>query len=160
MDNHSDDEPSLAFQLTKPGTGAYGPTDRTVEQRLEVFVIFTSIPGTEAAMLMAGGLAKGLNAHLRLVMPYAVPYALPLTKPPVPVAFLEAQLRALASQFPTETAADIYLCRDQRRTLRLVLKPHSLVVVGGRRCWWPTPEQRLTRALTRDEHHVVFAELR
>jgi hypothetical protein len=59
-----------------------------------------------------------------------------------------------------EIAAHIFLCRDKRRTLRLVLRPHSLVVVGGRKRWFLTPEQRLAQALKRDGHHVIFAELR
>jgi len=44
--------------------------------------------------------------------------------------------------------------------LRLVLKPHSLIIVGGRKRWWPTSEQRLAQALKKDGHHVIFAELR
>jgi hypothetical protein len=50
------------------------------------------------------------------------------------------------------------LCRDRVETLRKVLKPHSLVVIGGRRSWWPTPENRLARQLRRSGHEVVFAE--
>jgi hypothetical protein len=127
---------------------------------LEVFVVFTDTPGTLAALQTADRLAKRLEARLRLVMPYEVPYALPLTAPAVPVGFLEGQLRTLASEVPMEIAAQIYLCRDRRRTLRVVLKARSLVIVGGRKRWWPTPAQRLARVLNEDGHHVIFAELR
>jgi hypothetical protein len=109
---------------------------------------------------MARRFAKELNAHLRLLMPYEVPYALPLNEPPVPAEFLEAQLRTLASQASMRIDAHVYLCRDKHCALRLLLTPHSLVIVGGRKRWWPTPEQRLARTLTKGGHHVLFAELR
>jgi hypothetical protein len=36
------------------------------------------------------------------------------------------------------------------------LAPHSLVVVGGPRNWWPFSQRnRLLRSLTRAGHHVV-----
>ena len=127
---------------------------------LEVVVIFTNTAGTLAALQMADRLAKRLDARLRLLLPYEVPYTLPLTKPAVPVGFLEGQLHALACKTPMGISAHIFLCRDKRRTLRLILKPHSLVVLGGRKRWWPTEEQRLVSLLKKGGHHVVFAEMR
>ena len=129
-------------------------------QGLEVFVIFTDAPGTLAALQMADGLAQKLEAHIRLLMPYEVPYALPLTKPAVPVEFLEGQIRNLAGKTRLEVAAHIYLCRDKRRALELLLRPHSLIVVGGKKRWWPTSAQKLAQDLQKDGHHVIFAELR
>jgi hypothetical protein len=141
--------------------GAPGLAEGTdAPPRLDVFVIFTSPAGTLAALQMADRLAKRLDARLRLLLPYEVPYTLPLTRPAVPVGFLEGQLHALACRAPMEISAHIFLCRDKRRTLRLMLKPHSLVVIGGRKRWWPTKEQRLASLLKRNGHHVVFAELR
>jgi hypothetical protein len=150
----------LASPLSWHGNTGHDHADQHAEQRLEVFVIFTDTPGTLAALQMADRLAKRLEARLRLLMPYEVPYTLPLTEPTVAVEFLEGQLRTLACQIPMEITAHLYLCRDKRRTLRVVLKPRSLIVVGGRKRWWPTPAQRLARALSKDGHHVVFAELR
>ena len=157
METPSVAKPDLASPLSWHENTGHDYAD---EQRLEVFVVFTDTPGTLAALQTADRLAKRLEARLRLVMPYEVPYALPLTAPAVPVGFLEGQLRTLASEVPMEIAAQIYLCRDRRRTLRVVLKARSLVIVGGRKRWWPTPEQRLARALNKDGHHVIFAELR
>jgi len=129
-------------------------------RQLEVVVIFTNTAGTLAALQMVDRLAKRLDARLRLLLPYEVPYTLPLTKPAVPVGFLEGQLHALACKTPMEISAHIFLCRDKRRTLRLILKPHSQVVIGGRKRWWPTEEQRLVSLLKKGGHHVVFAEMR
>jgi hypothetical protein len=53
----------------------------------------------------------------------------------------------------------MYLCRDSSETLLAVLKPRSLVVIGGRRRWWPTREERLAKKLRGAGHEVIFAEL-
>ena len=134
--------------------------DKQDEQRLEVFVIFTDAPGTLAALQMADGLAQKLEAHIRLLMPYEVPYTLPLTEPAVPVEFLKGQICNLAGRIRLEVAAHIYLCRDKKRTLKLLLRPHSLIVMGGKKRWWPTSAQRLAQDLQKDGHHVIFAKLR
>ena len=144
----------------QPETPGTSEGTEALRQQLEVVVIFTNTAGTLAALHMADRLAKRLDARVRLLLPYEVPYTLPLTKPAVPVEFLEGQLQAVACKVPLEISTHVFLCRDKRRTLRLILKPHSLVVIGGRKRWWPTEEQRLVRLLKKDGHHVVFAEMR
>jgi hypothetical protein len=127
---------------------------------LEIFVIFTDAPGTAAAMRLADGLAQKLNGYIRLLLAQEVPYVLPVTRPPVPVEFLEAQVRGVADTVRLKVAAQVCLCRDKRRTLAALLRPRSLVVVGGKWCWWPTAAQKLARALRRSGHHVIFAKQR
>jgi hypothetical protein len=160
MKTRSGGESGLAFPHSRHGADGRDQADEHDGQRLQVFVVFTNTTGTLAALQMAERLSKKLEARLQVLMPYEVPYTLPLTEPAVPAGFLEEQLRTLAHQAPMEIAAHVYLCRDKRRTLRLILRPYSLVVVGGRKRWFPTPEQRLAQALKRDGHHVIFAELR
>jgi hypothetical protein len=157
MSIHSFDGSCVALQIS--GLRAY-ESDQAKNQRLEVSVVFTNKPGTLAALHLASQLAMKLEARFRLVMPYEVHYALPLTQPAVPVEFLERELRALAGQASMEIAAQIFLCRDKQRLLKTVLRPGSLVIVGGRKRWWPTPEQELAQALTRGGHQVIFAEVR
>ena len=113
---------------------------------LEVFVIFTDHSGTLAALQTADQLTKKLEARLRLLMLHEVPYALPLTRPAVPVGFLEEQLHAWASKIPIDIVAHIYLCRDKCRTVRLILKPRSIMILGGRKRWWSVDE-KLARVL-------------
>jgi len=72
------------------------------------------------------------------------------------VPFAEQQLLALAGEQPVETNIQMYLCRDLTETIRRVLKPDSVVVIGGRKRWWPTPEQKLAAILRRDGHHVIL----
>ena len=128
-------------------------------EELEIFVIYTDNLGTLAALRTADQLTKKLEARLRLLMLHEVPYALPLTRPAVPVGFLEEQLHAWASKIPIDIVAHIYLCRDKCRTVRLILKPRSIVILGGRKRWWSV-EKKLARVLSKDGHHVIFAESR
>jgi hypothetical protein len=65
----------------------------------------------------------------------------------------------LVSKTPVDIAAHIYLCRDKCRTVRLILEPRSIVILGDRKRWWSV-EQKLPRALKKDGHHVIFAESR
>ena len=91
-----------------------------------------------------------------LVAPQVVPYPLPLTSPPVLLDWNERRLRVIANQSAVETIVRIYLCRDCWQALAQVLRPHSLVVVGGRERWWPTREGRLARRLRRAGHEVIL----
>ena len=129
-----------------------------VEQKLDIAVVFTSEKATIAAMKEAASLAHSLGARIDLVVPQVVPYPLPLEAPPVLIEFSDRRFREIASQSPVETSVQIYLCRDQAETLEKVLKPGSLVVMGGPRHWWPTREKLLARRLRKAGHEVVFKE--
>ena len=128
------------------------------ETRLGVVVVFTSVEPTIQALRKAGVLASSLHARITLVVPQVVPYPLPLTSPPVLLDFSERRFRAIAEESPVDTTVRLYLCRDQMETLGAVLASHSLIVVGGRRRWWPTWEERLARRLRRAGHEVIFTE--
>jgi hypothetical protein len=130
---------------------------------LEVNVVFTDTQGTLAALKTAGELARELDAKIKLIHPLAVPYAYPLERPPVPVAFTEKSLLNLACQGeaePLATVVNFYLCRNRLQTLLEVLQPRSLVVIGGKRRWWPTAESRLAKALRSQGHQVILAALK
>lgn len=128
----------------------------TTEDRLNIVVVFTSVSATTAALKKAGNLAESLGAQISLIVPQVVPYPLPLTSPPVLLDFQERRFREIASQSPVDVNVQLYLCRDAMETLESVLSPHSLIVVGGRRRWWPTREARLTRKLRKAGHEVVM----
>jgi hypothetical protein len=123
---------------------------------LEVVVLHTTIPATLCALRTAAGLADGLGARIRLLVPQLVPFALPLDSPPIARDFLERRFRTVASDVEVETHVDIRLCRDQWTVLQSALRPHSLVVLGGRGSWWPSAEKRLAQRLRRAGHQVVF----
>lgn len=129
---------------------------------LEINVIFTEPEATAAAVNFAQSFAHELGARIQLRAAIAVPHQLPLDQPPVSVAFLQESLRNLASQGAdgVEPTVHLYLCRDRAPALLQVLRPDSLVVLGGRKRWWPTDESRLARALRAKGHHVIFVDSR
>ncbi|HEY1338665.1 MAG TPA: hypothetical protein VGF59_14210 [Bryobacteraceae bacterium] len=128
------------------------------ESKLNIAVVFTSVNATLAALKRAGALAASLRARITLLVPQVVPYPLPLESPPVLLDFTERRFRLIADQSPVETTVRIYLCRDGWEMVSAELSAHSLVVVGGRRRWWPTRAERLVRKLSRAGHEVIFAE--
>ena len=134
------------------------PTADKADQKLNIAVVFTSVESTLAALKEAGNLANSLGARITLVVPQVVPYPLPLETPPVLVEFNEKRFRVMASETPVETSVQIYLCRDRFETLTSVLKPGSIVVVGGRKRWWPTKDETLARQLRRAGYEVLFKE--
>src|SRR6266404_3571256 len=138
---------SLAIEkILAPATGLpTRPVEEETDQKLKIAVIFTSVEATLQALKQAGNLANSLGARIKLVVPQVVPYPLPLETPPVLVEFNENRFRVTASESPVETSVQIYLCRDRLEMLTSVLQPGSVVVLGGRKRWWPTKDEVLAR---------------
>ncbi len=134
------------------------PTAEESNLKFNIAVVFTSVHATLAALKEAGNLASQLGARITLVVPEEVPYALPLETPQIPVLFTEHRFRVIASQSPVETNVHICLCRDRFSALKSALKPGSIVVLGGRKRWWPTKDQRLARDLESVGYEVIFKE--
>jgi hypothetical protein len=150
--------------LAKPARPSIGweTSDGTEPRRLEVNVIFTDAQATGAALKTAGELARDLGACIRVRAAIAVPYALPLEKPPVSPEFIEKVLCSLIARLDLaafEPSVFIYLCRNRVEALLQALKPNSVVVVCGRKHWWPTAERRLANALRAKGHRVLFVSL-
>ena len=135
------------------------PVGASQDSKLEVVVPFTDASGTLAAMSVATQLAQDLDARINLLALQAVPYGLELTRPAIALGWLEERLRALAAKVAINTRVDIILCRDTRWALRQALTPHSLVVIGVKRCWWRTRDQKLAEMLRLDGHEVISAYL-
>ena len=125
-------------------------------RNLEVNVVFTKPEATLAALKTARDLARGLSAQIRLLVMLVVPYPLSLDRPPVSVAFAARRAKSLASKAATDMRIELYLCREWRQTLQVLLKPGSTLVIGGKKRWWPTPERRLARWLKASGHQVIL----
>jgi hypothetical protein len=160
MEAYSGDESNSASLLFSHDAASHATIDVHAERGLEVFVIFTDGPGTRAALGLVDGMAQKLAAHIQLLVPCEVPYALPLDKPPVPVEFLEGQIRSMVNATRLEVTAQICLCRDKRCVLESLLGPSSLIVVGGKKRWWQTSAQKFAHRLEKDGHRVIFADQR
>jgi hypothetical protein len=128
------------------------------EPRLNISVVFTSVPSTLTALRQAATLASCLGARITLLAPQVVPYPLPLDQPPVLTTWNEKRFCEIADQSLVETRVYVYLCRDRLETLASVLGSGSIVVVGCRKRWWPTFEVRLARKLRRLGHEVILTE--
>jgi hypothetical protein len=147
--------------------GAGLPVPRTPERRvvgdpqrrLNVSVLFTSVEGTMAALRTAGTLASRLGGHITLVVPEVVPFHLPLDKPAVLHDWNERRFRVLAAESPVDTTVRFYLCRDRDEMLAKALEPHSLVVIAGKKRWWPTSESRMAKRLRGLGHEVILTEM-
>jgi len=148
----------LALEKTlQPKIGRPATTEaREKDPRLNISVLFTSVELTLAALKRAGELAHSLGARLTLLVPQIVPYPLPLESPPVLLDWNEQRFLVIARESHVETTVRIYLCRDRVEALESVLKPHSIMVVGARKRWWPTAEERLARKLRRSGHEVIL----
>ena len=143
------------FEQSGHAARAVSPADGP---QLDIHVIFTNMADTQATLKTASALAHDLGARITILAAQVVPYPLPLGSPPVPIEFTERALGLMACEQEVETAIKVYLCRDQRQTIRQILKPESVVVIGGRKRWWPTAGQSLARILKQDGHHVVLVD--
>jgi hypothetical protein len=131
--------------------------------KLNVHVVCTNLKDAnlksiKAAHRLAGKLARDLGARVTVLAAQVVPYPLPLERPPVPIEFTQRALLRLVSDEEVETAIEVRLCRDSEETIREALAPESVVVMGGRRRWWPIREWLLAWKLRRDGHHVIYAD--
>jgi hypothetical protein len=145
---------ALSIQLGRSEPSVAGKQ----ESSLEIAVVFTSVEATAAALTKAASLAESLQGRITLVVPQIVPYPLPLTAPPVLLDFQERRFRELAAQSPVAIDVHLYLCRDDVETLRAILKPRSLVVMGYRKRLWPTRNSRLARTLKRMGHELIVTD--
>jgi len=147
-----------APEPSRTGCRAESDSDRP---NLRVTVVATSDRGTLAALRTAGKLAANLGACVALLKTQVVPFPLPLERPPVSTNFRGRQLYGLMREAgieAEEVTIQLCLCRDRNETLRRILRPNSLVVIGGPERWWRRSERALERYLNRLGHQVVFVD--
>lgn len=145
----------VQFGSAPPGN----PSDSCGDRKLELKVIFTDLPKTAAALRVARDMARGLRARITLIATQVVPYPLPLSAPAVPIEFTQRQLQSIAVE---DTAVEIFLCRDRSETIRRVLPPDSLVILGSRKTrWWRSWswERQLARILRTEGRRVLVVNV-
>jgi hypothetical protein len=147
----------LSQGLLQPGA----PGTVQDEGKLEIAVLFTSAKATLAAIETAAALMKGLEGRLSLIGAQTVPYPLPLDKPPVSLAFNTKRLLEVAanSRLDIDISVQVCVCRCRSAMLLTLLRPGSMLVIGGRKTWWPTWERKLAKELRRDGLDVVLLEV-
>jgi len=132
-------------------------------QPLSVNVVYTGPETTITALRAADSLARALSAtvHIRAII--AVPRQLAVEFAFTSVRFLKGLISDLVEQVGSrscEYVLHIYVCRSRIKTLLRVLRPASLLVIGGRRRLWPTAESRLAKAATSAGHSVAFVDVK
>lgn len=134
----------------------FGPAQG--DRKFEINVIFTTTTGTMAALKAAQELAHDLDAQTVLLVPQVVPLQFSISSPPVSIAFTQRRAYAMAMdcQKDGDIRVQVYLCGDRQKCLLKVLKPQSLVLIGGKKRWWPAPEQKLAKVLRASGHKVIF----
>jgi hypothetical protein len=132
---------------------------QTANSKLKVFVLYTGVRRTLAAIRRASEMAAGLNARIEVIIPHVVPYPLPIEEPAVTPSFLSNRFKALLENGEIEASIHVYLCRDQREAVASAIPAQSIVVIGTRR-WWPTREHPLGRWLRDNGHRVLFVDTR
>lgn len=127
-------------------------------QQGEIKVLFTGEAETRVALESAARLAGRLNARMSLLVLQTVPLPLEPEHSPVSIEFLRERMRELAASVDAEVEVQIYLCRDKMEVLPRAFGIPSLVVMGGRKRWWPGRKTRLGQALERLGHKVIYIE--
>lgn len=140
-------------------TFASGPQPAEQQERsngLPITVVYTTVAATLAALRRAGELAQELDARIRILVPQVIPYPLPIDRPPIDPSFKVRHFRTISVDGAIETNIDVRLCRDPYKAIMQSVCPQSIVVVGGRKRWWRTREQRLAKSLSLAGHQVIF----
>jgi hypothetical protein len=124
-----------------------------------LYVVYTSIGETLAAVRIASGFAKSLAIPVTVIHFRTVPYALPVDAPcglsPIQTEAFSEGLRTV----DCDVHVHVCLCRNERQAIPQAFRRQSLIVVGGRRHWWPTRSERMRRMLEAAGHFVVFVDI-
>ena len=152
--------------LTTSSAGGFGdqfpPREPSSNPGLCVTVISTTPAGTTAALNAAKSLGKDLRARITLLSFEFVRVQSPLDQPFFLWDDLSEEDRSCVPYSPgreEEVPARICLCNNREDVLPLVLRRRALIVLGGKRRWLLTSEQKLERALRRLGHHVIFIDV-
>ena len=141
--------------------GVIKPPAISIGFGLPVCVVYTSMNPTLIALEKAGPLAKSLKSGIEILAVQTVPFAVPLNDPSVPFEFLVKRLKEMAAQFPelpVPIKISAYLCRDQLEALKRVLNRNCPVVMGVKKKWWPSRDERLARKLRQAGYNVILVE--
>lgn len=128
-------------------------------QAAPVFVLATTVGGTQRALRRGCVLAEARHTSLELLVPVVTPFG------PVPPCVSPANpdvqtFRALADAIVPGVPVHPCSCREPHHVLGLRLVEHGTVVIGGAHGRWRrTPEERTAHLLALDGHEVTFVDV-
>jgi hypothetical protein len=123
-----------------------------------IYIVFTAIDETLAAVRVAAEIGKAIAAPLTLIHFRVVPYPVSVD---APVGRSPVETEAFVDRLRTEgidVRVRAYLCRDEQRVIPIALEPHCLIVIGGRHGWWPNEAERWRQRLEAAGHYVLFVD--
>lgn len=123
-----------------------------------VYVLFTSIEETLAAVPVASRLAEALHSRLTVLHFRAIAFGAPLDSPSGVSPLETEDFRERLAEQASDAEVRVCICRDAQGALSSVLKGRSLVLLGRRRRWWPTAADRWRRTLEAAGHLVVVVD--
>jgi len=126
---------------------------------MEVVVPYTEWAVTEALLHRAAALTRGLNVRLLLIAVLAIPYPCTFPGPAAVHAHMVEQLEELAERCALPVQAQVVLARSREEGFRYALRPDSTVMVGSRKRFWRTAEERLAKMLAADGHKVALVHV-
>lgn len=123
---------------------------------LEIVVLHLDSTLTRAVLKRAGELTAGLNARIVLLAVQTVPFPASYASTAASHAFLVTQLMDLADASPFPVGAHVVMARGLEEGLCYLLKDASTVLIGTRRQFWKTREERLARLLAERGYAVAL----
>jgi len=126
---------------------------------LEIVVPYSEWALTQAVLRRAVALSAGLNVRIHLVAVHASPYPAPAGCPVLVHARLVQQLIDLAGACPVPVNSQVVLARYWDEGFRYAVKPHSTILIGTRRRFRRTQEEKLAQALAREGHEVALLHI-
>jgi hypothetical protein len=125
-------------------------------EAIEIVIPYTEWSLGLAAMDRAAVLAAKLSAAVRLIAVHTVPYPMQFGCPALVHAYLVEQLVDLASRSSLTVHPQVILARSRGEGFRAAMQPESTVLLGARRRFWRTPEDRLAAMLAGEGHKVAL----
>jgi hypothetical protein len=127
--------------------------------QLDLVVPYTTPELTQTALRAANRLGAGLDSAIRLVKVQVVPFPLDLRHSPVPLEFLEAQLKSLCGEAAgSGLTSEIRFAREVGQGLRGALRYKSMVVLASKKRPWRTRTERLADSLRHAGYTVIMVE--
>jgi hypothetical protein len=123
-----------------------------------IYVVHTALHETLAALRVAGDFARALSVPLTVIQFRTGTHDAVLHDAEgMSRIHTEGIFTRLRAENP-DIRGRVYVCSNERRAIPLAFRPQSLIVIAGRRSWWPTQSERWRRMLEAAGQFVVFVD--
>jgi hypothetical protein len=124
---------------------------------LRVVIPYTTPELTRTALHHAGT-STGLGVWVTLIDVQVVPFPCPMDQPPINKKYSQHRLEELLRETGLNGHTSVLYTRDLAQGFRQALGSNSLVILAGKKRWWPTRQKRLARDLSKAGHQVMLLQ--